>query len=293
MATVEPANVTAQPTRVAACENCGTVLLGAYCHQCGQSAEKPPHSIRKLIVDLASDVFNFNSRALRSLRHLMVRPGVLTRAYVNGARVRYTQPLQLYLIAAAIFFLVNSFRPFVRVDPEHGLITSSLSFMRAGKSIEADDSAAIRAGGLSMETFAERFRLGATKNLPTFMVGSILLFALALGTFYWRVPHAGMTHLIFSLHWCAFYLLLMVVERIIPGLGGPTDGPGQVPIVAIVTVRAIIGLIAMVSLAVALRRVYRQSWWVTVPKSLGLYLLFNVIMILWVVSVIMFAFVTL
>ena len=66
MATVEPANVAAQPTRVAACENCGTELLGAYCHQCGQSAEKPPHSIRKLIADLVSDVFNFNSRALRA-----------------------------------------------------------------------------------------------------------------------------------------------------------------------------------------------------------------------------------
>lgn len=288
MATVEQANAMVESTPVVVCDNCGTTLLGAYCHQCGQSAEPPPDSVRKLMAALVSDVFNFNSRTARSLRHLMTRPGMLTRAYVDGARVRYTHPLQLYLIAAAVFFLVNSFRPFVRVAETGGLITSSLSVMRAGKVMEAEDSAAIHAKGLTMETFRERFRLGATGNLPTFMIGSILLFALALAAFYWRVPHAALTHLLFSLHWCAFYLLLMVVERVMPEPGGP-----GVPIWAIVALRSIIATVALVSLAIALRRVYRQSWWISIPKSLGLFLLFNVILVMWVISVIMFAFITL
>jgi hypothetical protein len=292
MATVEPVDLSMELKRAVACENCGTTLLGGFCHQCGQSAEPPPDSVRKLIAALVSDVFSFNSRTARSLRHLMVRPGVLTRAYVDGARVRYTQPLQLYLIAAAVFFLVNSFRPFVRVDEKSGVIASSLSVMRAGKVLEAEDSAAIRARGLSMETFRERFRLGATKNLPTFMIGSILLFALALAAFYWHVPRAGLTHLVFSLHWCAFYLLLMVFERIVPGPGDALAG-SAVPISAIVAFRATIALLALVSLAVALRRVYRQSWWMTIPKSLGLFFIFNVILALWVVSVMMFVFLTL
>lgn len=118
-----PAPPSGTATAATACENCGTALQGRFCHACGQPAEPPTTSARAFVRQAAADITNLDSRILRTLGLLLGRPGRLTREYLEGRRIRYSKPLQLYLGAAAAFFFVNAYRPFLNFDPRSGVVT--------------------------------------------------------------------------------------------------------------------------------------------------------------------------
>lgn len=93
------------------CLNCGTVLSGQYCGNCGQRAQSRLISIWELVRDAFGDLFEFDSRLWRTLVPLIVRPGKLTRDYLEGRRVRYMPPFRTYLVLSILFFLVAFFDP--------------------------------------------------------------------------------------------------------------------------------------------------------------------------------------
>ncbi|MEO9969836.1 MAG: DUF3667 domain-containing protein [Hyphomonadaceae bacterium] len=88
------------------CPNCRTELDGNFCANCGQSAKDLKKPFVSLIRDVLSDVFSFDGRLWRTLPALMFMPGKITRAYIDGKRMRYVPPFRLFLISSVLFFLV-------------------------------------------------------------------------------------------------------------------------------------------------------------------------------------------
>lgn len=87
------------------CLNCGTALVGTYCHGCGQKG----HIHRTLTAfwhDLAHGVLHFEGKIWRTLPLLFWRPGELTRRYVHGERARFVSPLALFLFSVFLMFAV-------------------------------------------------------------------------------------------------------------------------------------------------------------------------------------------
>jgi hypothetical protein len=263
----------------AVCENCGTVLAGRFCHACGQAAERPTTTVRGFARHAAADITNLDARILRTLGLLLARPGQLTREYLDGRRIRYTQPLQLYLGAAAAFFFVNAYHPFFSFDPATGKVVSSLAAAGVSGTMSAESRAALAERGISLQVFSERFESAVTGYLPAFLVGSVLLFALVLQLFFRRQRRGYVEHAVFALHWSAFYLLLMMVDRLLPERRGA-------PAVLSVSLMAL----SAVYLALALRRVYGQSWLLTVGKTFFLFLGYQLLLSLWMISAIGLAF---
>jgi len=89
------------------CANCGAVLGGRYCQQCGQAAHVH-RSLLHMVEELLHGIFHFETKAWRTLPLLMLRPGRLTREYIDGRRVRYVGPLPLFLFMMFAMFLVIS-----------------------------------------------------------------------------------------------------------------------------------------------------------------------------------------
>ncbi len=88
------------------CPNCGTEIGGQFCSNCGQSAKDLKRPFIGLFRDILGDVFSFDGRLWRTLPALMLRPGHITRSYIDGKRMRYVPPFRLFLISSVIFFLV-------------------------------------------------------------------------------------------------------------------------------------------------------------------------------------------
>jgi len=93
------------------CLNCGSTLSGQYCGNCGQRAATRLISIWQLLREAFGDLLELDSRLWRTLIPLTIRPGKLTRDYLEGRRARFMPPFRTYLVLSIIFFLVAFFDP--------------------------------------------------------------------------------------------------------------------------------------------------------------------------------------
>jgi hypothetical protein len=88
------------------CENCGALLHGPYCSQCGQKAADRIVPIWHMINEALEAVFELDLRVLRTMPKFLFLPGRLTKEYINGRRKRYLRPFRLYLFATFVLFAV-------------------------------------------------------------------------------------------------------------------------------------------------------------------------------------------
>lgn len=86
------------------CMNCGAVLYGAYCSQCGQKSAEPITWSRALST-ARRRLRTFDSRWLRTAAALTVDPGRMIRRYLRGRRLPYASPLA-YALATVSFCVV-------------------------------------------------------------------------------------------------------------------------------------------------------------------------------------------
>ena len=100
------------------CENCGAELQGHWCGQCGQPAIEYRRSFRYVVADLLNEFLNWDSKFFTTIALLIVKPWRLTNEFLAGKRVRYVNPLRLYLLASILFFFaVNYGAKGIRIDP--------------------------------------------------------------------------------------------------------------------------------------------------------------------------------
>ena len=100
------------------CENCGAELQGHWCAQCGQPAIEYRRSFRYVVADLLNEFLNWDSKFFTTIALLVLKPWRLTNEFLAGKRVRYVNPLRLYLLASILFFFaVNYGAKGIHVDP--------------------------------------------------------------------------------------------------------------------------------------------------------------------------------
>jgi hypothetical protein len=87
----------------AACDNCGAELHGAYCHVCGQSADRHHRSLPHLAWEAVEGMFHLDGRLLRTLPDLFFRPGRLARDYMEHRIASHVPPFRTFLVALLIF----------------------------------------------------------------------------------------------------------------------------------------------------------------------------------------------
>jgi hypothetical protein len=121
-----------------ACANCGTILTGPFCSECGQRHHThPAHSLRHFIGEATEDLTHADSRLWQTLYALLLRPGFLTEEFLAGRRARYLPPVRLYLVVSIIFFLLVGLQswlspPPIRVQNSHGLFRYDVNAGSAG-----------------------------------------------------------------------------------------------------------------------------------------------------------------
>jgi hypothetical protein len=86
-----------------ACLNCGTALIGSFCHACGQNGHVHK-TLTSIGHDLLHGVFHFEGKVWRTLPMLVTRPGSLTRRYIDGERARFVSPLAMFLFFVFLMF---------------------------------------------------------------------------------------------------------------------------------------------------------------------------------------------
>ena len=89
------------------CYNCGTVLKGPWCYQCGQLGEDFHRSAHHLLAEAFESFFHADGRLWKTLPGLLLRPGHLTSSYLHGKRAPQIPPMRLFLVVLLLLFIAG------------------------------------------------------------------------------------------------------------------------------------------------------------------------------------------
>jgi hypothetical protein len=204
----------------APCPNCRTAIAGPWCYACGQRAERYDRSIWRLTEEALEGLTHLDGRFWRTLPQLILKPGKLTRDYLDGHRAAEIPPFRLFLVVLLIVFFAGSWN----------LRNQHLNFKvaPAGSLVIADpkDAADFKQAFAAMRTkpegrwFADRVEI--VRKDPEVLIRAmerwshqfaILMLPIAAALlsvlFVFKKGVYVFDHLIFSMHSLAFQGLLL------------------------------------------------------------------------------------
>lgn len=91
------------------CKNCEKQFESdfSFCPHCGQKA-KDDLTLGVLFYNTISNYFSFDARFFKSFFPLLFKPGYLAKRFIEGKRLLYLHPAQLYLFISVVFFFILS-----------------------------------------------------------------------------------------------------------------------------------------------------------------------------------------
>ena len=89
------------------CLNCGTLLVGDFCYECGQKAHVH-RTLTGFFHDLVHGVLHVEGKIWNTLPLLVWKPGELTRRYIDGERARFVSPIALFLFSVFLMYAAVS-----------------------------------------------------------------------------------------------------------------------------------------------------------------------------------------
>ena len=93
------------------CLNCGHPLdiSDKYCPNCSQANSTKKLTLKDFFDEFFSSLINYDSKLFRTLSALLLRPGRITKDYVDGKRITYTNPFRFLLSLAFLYFLMFTY----------------------------------------------------------------------------------------------------------------------------------------------------------------------------------------
>jgi len=270
------------------CLNCHHPLdeKDNYCPECGQKALPERLTTKYFIHEFLNNYFSFDSKFFSTIKPLVVKPAFLSLEFIEGRRIRYINPVQLFIFISFIYFLVDSFMFLKEPSEKRDYVTfkedgkkvdlDSLDFEQYTKSNMNDSTGTLSEGSLVEKFINKAQKFGAldkdeqneriSKFISYFIFLLTPLFALLLGWFFPRRYRYYLDNLIFSLHFHAAFFLIgiffMLIDRLVPN---PIDS-------------IIMNLTILTYLFLALRHFFGYKILTTIFRLLGL-------MIIYVISV--------
>jgi hypothetical protein len=99
------------------CLNCATPLdiEDKYCHHCGQLNSKKRLALKDFFGEFFSNIFSYDSRIWRTIKHLLFKPGYVSKQVISGKRFSYANPFRFFLSVCIVFFLMVQAQELVQI----------------------------------------------------------------------------------------------------------------------------------------------------------------------------------
>ncbi len=264
-------------TEPARCANCAEPLAGKFCFRCGEKRVGPAdHTLRRFVEHLFEAFTHADGKIFLTLRSLLTRPGRLTADYLRGKRKPYIAPLQLFLICNLIFFLLH---PLIGSNTLTTDLNTQLHYIWHHGIVESLVLPRLALRQVTVEVYAAAFDPAAITLAKSLVILVVPIFSLAVMALYWRQRRHYSAHLVFSLHFGAFWLLLISATMALTNLTVRLLRTADVFPSDTAVNRGIIGfslVLMTVYLFRAGRAVYTaEAAWLTLGKAITLGITFN------------------
>lgn len=148
------------------CKNCGEVVEGNYCGQCGQSITVSRITVPTILRDLISVFLQIDRGFIHTVKQLSINPGNSIRLYLQGQRRAYFKPVSYVLILSTVYFLITK---------TVGAATRLDDFL-IGFSNGASEKGGEEGLITQVEWFAENYAYTTLLLLPVFSLASYISF---------------------------------------------------------------------------------------------------------------------
>ncbi len=195
------------------CPDCGAPIHGEFCHACGEKAEPNLFSVGHYIREVVQEFVSLDTKFFQTIPALLVRPGFLTEEFVVGRRKRYLAPVRLYMLVAFVsffalgYFLRNEVAPNVSITNQGNHYSFNLG-LTEGPVV----------GGAAQHKADALFHVILEISPYVLLLVTTPAFALILQFLYWKRGKLYGEHLIFSFHFFAFALPVLIASVIISNI---------------------------------------------------------------------------
>ncbi|OHX19875.1 DUF3667 domain-containing protein [Chromobacterium sphagni] len=278
------------------CANCNHPVSGRFCPECGQKTHIKIPTLWEFIHEYLHHHVSMESALTRSLWLLAAQPGRLTEEYLLGRRQRYVKPLQLYLTISFFFFVLLGLAGGAMVyfdksdaSPQTASLSKAVASdpeVRAAFGGDSSQDSVILSTGNQLSDLwlkrwgdhlgkeVKRFReqpeeanaelLHSLRGHAPFVLFSLMpLFALLLRLAYFGRHRVYGMHLVFTLHFHAWLFLVLCLGFVLTAVSAWLFFAGT-----------------PVYLWLAQRRVYGGGKFALALRTLGLLLIYTVLVCL-------------
>jgi hypothetical protein len=212
------------------CLNCGAAVDCNFCPNCGQETRLHVPSAYEFFHEFIGHYVALEGKLWKTLGMLLFRPGRLTAEYIAGRRVRYVQPLRIYLTLSILFFALLRFGPneLIKAEPaatappnrqvitdQEGRDTVHLSSKLAGLN-PAWETRIRQINALPTDEAIALVKSKFFAYVPYAMFCIMPIFALYLKLLYLGSGRRYGEHMLFALHTNAFAFLLLGLVWVVP-----------------------------------------------------------------------------
>jgi hypothetical protein len=187
------------------CVTCSAPSQGAYCAACGEKrVDSDDRSVGQMIGHTIEATTNANGKAWLTLKTLLRHPGRLTGDFIRGRRKPYVAPLQLFLLANLIFFLLH---PLVGSNTLTTTLATHLHYTWYRQVAQSMVASHLAHAAITPEAYAALFDAAAVIQAKSFVILVVPIFSIAVVALYWRRRRNYVDHLVFAAHTCTLWLL--------------------------------------------------------------------------------------
>jgi len=182
------------------CKSCGNRFQGTFCNRCGEKVLEPKDPAEVIMANFASA-----QRFFRSLMLIITRPGFLSKEYVNGRRVNYTKPLQVFFVLNLVYFL------FPLVQLFNTSLNTQMRLRTHSPLVRKMVEEKLRAENLSYQAYNLMYNEKSTGMAKMLIIVFILFAALPTSFIYWKKNRKFNDHLTLSVELAAFNLVMNAI----------------------------------------------------------------------------------
>lgn len=191
------------------CPTCGTAVSTPHCPSCAERRlQARDLRMHGLLAQIAQSLSSVDSRLLRTLKSLLLRPGELTVAYLQGRRKPFIAPFPFFLIVNVAFFAVQSFSGNAIFSTPLDSHLHSQDWSALAQSLVGER---LRALDLPLASFTLLFDQAVQVNAKSLVILMTIPFAMVLALLMNRQERPLVAHAVFSLAFYAFFLIWLCV----------------------------------------------------------------------------------
>ena len=198
------------------CPTCAQPCRSRYCPECG---EREPHAHDLTVAGFAEhaveEFTHVDGRLVRTFRALLLRPGQLTESWVRGQRKAILGPLQVFILANVVFF---GFQSLLHASVFSNRLASQVGDQYYKRLAARLVDARLAALQTTQEQYAPAFDHAVAVNAKSLIILMTPPFALLAGLLFYTSHRAFVTHVVFAVHFYAFWMLSFCVLGPVVGL---------------------------------------------------------------------------